>query len=211
VWSRRVGYALAHGYWRARVLGAENVPPTGQAIVASNHVGIVDGPLLHGVIPRSSHVIIKQEFWDSPLGFLMTLAGQIPVDRKAGRNALQTAKQFLSEGRLVGIFPEGSRGKGDVGQVHAGVAWLAVQTGAPVIPAAILGTRTSGQPTGHVTRPFARPVVAFGEPLEISVPAGASGRTAITTAMEQITEALTNHVSETVARTGISLPDETDD
>ncbi|MGC5617312.1 lysophospholipid acyltransferase family protein [Georgenia sp. Z1491] len=210
VWSRRVGQVLAHGWWRTRIVGAENVPATGQVIVASNHTGIVDGPLLHGALPRGSHMIIKQEFWDSPLGFLMTLAGQIPVDRRAGRNALQIAKQFLSEGRLVGIFPEGSRGRGDASQVHAGVAWLAVQSGAPVVPVAILGTRPPGTPRSYVSPPRSRLTVVIGEPVAVEVPSGASGRTAITAAMEQIGRALSAHVADSVERTGIPLPDDED-
>ncbi|MDD9207020.1 lysophospholipid acyltransferase family protein, partial [Georgenia sp. 10Sc9-8] len=144
VWSRRVGWLLDHGYWNTHVHGTEHVPATGPVIIASNHTGVVDGPLLHGAIPRGSHVIVKQEFFDSPIGFLMTWAGQIPVDRSSGRAALNVAQQLLEEDRVVGIFPEGTRGRGDASSVKAGVAWLAVRTGAPVVPAACLGTRRTG-------------------------------------------------------------------
>ncbi|HLS49200.1 MAG TPA: 1-acyl-sn-glycerol-3-phosphate acyltransferase, partial [Actinomycetaceae bacterium] len=65
VWSRRVGWALDHLLWNTRVLGAERIPHHGPVIVASNHTGIIDGPLLHGAIPRSSHFIIKEEFFES--------------------------------------------------------------------------------------------------------------------------------------------------
>src|SRR5659263_507588 len=108
VWSRRVGWFLDHIWWNTTVLGAENVPSTGPVIVASNHIGVVDGPVLHGAIPRGSHIIVKQEFFDSKLGFLMDWAGQIPVDRSSGRAALVVALEMLKEGRVVGIFPEGT-------------------------------------------------------------------------------------------------------
>ncbi|MGO1509419.1 MAG: lysophospholipid acyltransferase family protein [Actinomycetaceae bacterium] len=210
VWSRHVGRFLAHVWWDTTVIGAENLPADGPVLVASNHTGIVDGPLLHGILPRGSHMLVKQEFWDNPIGFLMTLSGQIPVDRRAGRNALQVGKQLLSEGRVVGIFPEGTRGRGDASSVHAGVAWLAVQSGAPVVPVAILGTRPPGAPRNFVSPPRADLTAVIGTPLDIEVPAGASGRTAITTAMDQIGRALSAHVSDSVARTGIPLPDDED-
>ena len=169
VWSRRVGWFLAHAWWNTTVHGAENVPRTGPVVVASNHTGVIDGPLLHGVIPRGSHFIIKQEFWDTPLGFLMTLAGQIPVDRSNGRAALAVAQQLLHEGRVVGIFPEGNRGRGRVESTRAGVAWLAVHGRAPVVPVACLGTRPSGKKVGYVPPPRARLHVVFGKPLVIEL------------------------------------------
>ncbi|MDX5399545.1 MAG: 1-acyl-sn-glycerol-3-phosphate acyltransferase, partial [Actinomycetes bacterium] len=165
VWSRRVGWFLDHVWWDTRVWGAEHVPAEGPVIVASNHIGVVDGPVLHGAIPRGSNIIVKQEFFESRLGFLMDWAGQIPVDRSAGRAALVVALELLKEGRLVGIFPEGSRGAGSLQAVKAGVAWLALNSGAPVVPAACLGTRPMGASVGHVPKPRSKLHVVFGEPI----------------------------------------------
>ncbi|NLI19845.1 MAG: 1-acyl-sn-glycerol-3-phosphate acyltransferase [Actinomycetales bacterium] len=205
VWSRRVGWFLDHVWWNTTVLGAENVPRTGPVIVASNHIGVVDGPVLHGAIPRASHIIVKQEFFDSKLGFLMDWAGQIPVDRSSGRAALVVARDLLQEGRLVGIFPEGARGTGDVQGVKAGVAWLAAQTGAPVVPAACLGTRPRGASVGHVPRPRARLWVVFGEPLVLptDLPRGKAGTQE---AIRLVSEHMARHVEAAVARTGVALP-----
>ena len=86
-----MGRLLDHVWWDTEVHGAQNVPADGPVIVASNHTGIVDGPVLHGALPRGSHFLVKQEFFDSRLGFLMTGAGQIPVDRSAGRAALEAS------------------------------------------------------------------------------------------------------------------------
>lgn len=205
-WSRQVGRLLDHVWWNTKVHGAELVPTDGPVIVASNHTGIVDGPVLHGALPRGSHFLVKQEFFDSRLGFLMTGAGQIPVDRSAGRAALATGKKLLDEGRVVGIFPEGHRGRGDVSQVRAGVAWLALQTGAPILPAACLGTRRSGDPRGYVPGPRSTLHVVFGAPFHLQIPEGVKGRERMALAMEQIAQRLAENVHHAVNLTGVALP-----
>ena len=204
VWSRRVGWFLDHVWWDTRVWGAEHVPAEGPVIVASNHIGVVDGPVLHGAIPRGSHIIVKQEFFDSGLGCLMDWAGQIPVDRSAGRAALVVALDLLKEGRLVGIFPEGSRGSGSLQSVKAGVAWLAMNSGAPVVPAACLGTRPAGASVGYVPRPRARLHVVFGEPLVL--PDLPKGRAGTQEAMRLVSESMAGHLDHAVALTGVALP-----
>jgi 1-acyl-sn-glycerol-3-phosphate acyltransferase len=206
VWSRRVGWVLDHLWWNTTVLGAENVPAEGPVIIASNHTGIVDGPLLHGALPRGSHVLVKQEFFDSKIGFLMTWAGQIPVDRTSGRAALAVGKAMLDEGRVVGIFPEGTRGRGDASEVRAGVAWLAVNTGAPIVPAACLGTRRTGDPRGYVPPPRAKLHVAFGEPIRLNFPEGTSRREKMAHAMSAIGAGLQAHVDQAQQVTGVRLP-----
>lgn len=205
-WSRRVGWFLDHIYWNTTVVGAENIPQHTRAIVAANHVGIMDGPVVHGALPRGSHFIVKQEFFDSALGFLMTYSGQIPVDRSSGSAALRVALALLEEDRLVGIFPEGTRGRGDISAVHAGVAWLALRSGAPIIPTAVLGTRGPGDSRSHVPRPRTKLYVEFGTPMTVDV-ADLKGRAATAEAMSQIADTMSRHIREASARTGIALPD----
>ncbi len=209
-WSRRVGWLLAHGLWNTRVVGAEAIPRTGRLLVAANHTGIIDGPLLHGVIPRESHMIIKEEMFSGFIGFLMRSAGQIPVDRRNGRAALQTALALLNEDRLVGVFPEGSRGRGDVKETKAGIAWLAVRSGAPVVPAAILGTRPTGKKPGHVPGPRARLTVVFGQPFAAVDPGAGIGRAAVSAAMGRIQARLSEHVTGAAAEYGVPLPEDTE-
>ena len=209
-WSRRVGQILAFGVWKTKVIGAENLPAEGRVIVAANHTGIIDGPLLHGVIPRESHMIIKEEMFSGFIGFLMRTAGQIPVDRRNGRAALQTALALLNEERLVGVFPEGSRGRGDVKETKAGIAWLAVRSGAPVVPAAILGTRPTGKKPGHVPGPRARLTVVFGEPFAAVDPGAGIGRAAVSAAMGRIQARLSEHVTGSAAEHGVPLPEDTE-
>ncbi|QGH69250.1 1-acyl-sn-glycerol-3-phosphate acyltransferase [Pseudactinotalea sp. HY158] len=206
-WSRRVGQFLARIVWNTTIIGAENIPATGRIIVAANHTGIIDGPVLHGALPRRSHFIIKEEAFSGFIGILMRGAGQIPVDRKSGRAALTTALALLNEDRLVGVFPEGTRGRGDVTDAKAGVAWLAVRAQAPVVPVAILGTRRPGDKRGHVPGFRARLAVVIGEPFVAADPALGTGRAAVTAAVEQVRTHMADNVAAAIARTGIDLPE----
>jgi 1-acyl-sn-glycerol-3-phosphate acyltransferase len=207
-WSRWVGLALARGVWSTRVVGAANVPRTGPVIVAANHIGLMDGPVLHGVVPRGTHVMVKEEMFTGALGVILRAAGQIPVDRSGGRTALVAALAVLKRGGAVGIFPEGNRGRGDAASGRAGVAWLAVTSGAPVVLAAVLGTRRTGESVSHVPGFRRRLVVAFSEPLVLERPPGMSGRDAVVHAGESLRRALADHVRATSAETGVPLPDD---
>jgi 1-acyl-sn-glycerol-3-phosphate acyltransferase len=211
LWSRRVGQVLAHGVWNTRILGAEHVPATGRVLLASNHTGIIDGPLLHGCVPRSSHFIIKEEIFSGVLGVLMRGAGQIPVDRTSGRAALTTALALLEEERLVGVFPEGTRGRGDVSSAKAGIAWLALRSGAPVVPVAVLGTRRQGQARGHVPGFRSKLAVVYGAPFQAAPPGARTGRAALAAAMERVQEEMIRHVDAAIERTGIDLPEGSED
>lgn len=205
VWSRRVGWFLAHVVWNTKIIGKDNLPKSGRVIVAGNHSGVIDGPLLHGCLPRGSHFIIKEEAFFGVIGVLMRGAGQIPVDRKNGRAALSTALAMLQEDRVVGIFPEGQRGRGDVKETKAGIAWLAVRADAPVVPVAILGTRVAGKGRGYVPGFRKKLHVVIGEPITVNDP-DLRGREAVNAAMGVLQQALAAHVSDSITRTGVPLP-----
>lgn len=199
-----MGKFLAKGYWNTTIIGREHFPKDGPVLVACNHIGVIDGPLLHGCLPRGSHILVKKEFFESKLGFLMDWSGQIPVDRQNGRASLVTAKSLLDEGRVVGIFPEGSRGAGKVEDVRAGVAWLEVNTGAPIVFAACLGTRPEGASVGHVPPPRAKLHVVLSEPQ--TIPDLQRGRAGIAQAIDFIGRGLRVHVENAVELTGVRLP-----
>lgn len=205
-WSRWVGAFLARAVWRTRVVGAHHVPRTGPVIVAANHLGVIDGPVLLGATPRGLHVLVKEEMFTGPLGLLLRTAGQIPVDRDGGRTGLAVALGVLRRGGVVGIFPEGNRGRGDAASGRAGVAWLAVNSGAVVVPAAVLGTRRTGESVSHVPGLRRRLVVEFGEPVVLTRAPGVSGREAVARGNETLRAALADHVRAVSARSGLALP-----
>jgi 1-acyl-sn-glycerol-3-phosphate acyltransferase len=205
VWGHRLGWLFAHGLWNTTVVGAERLPRTGPVVVAANHSHFVDGPLLIGACPRPLHIMVKEDMYHSPLGLLFTVTGQIRTDRSNGRRALATGLGVLRQGGAVGIFPEGSRGAGDMGEARAGAAWLAVNGAAPVVPVALLGTRAPGASVNGWPPPRRRFHMEFGEPITPAV-AGLSRRAAVTAATEQIRVAMAELVAAAADRTGYVLP-----
>lgn len=189
--------------WSTRVIGAEQVPATGPVIIAGNHTSVIDGPLLMGVAPRRLHILIKEEMFRGALGVFLRTAGQIPVDRDSGRQALATARAVLQRGGALGIFPEGSRGDGDVADSHGGAAWLALNTGAVVVPAAILGTRRPGESVGHLPGLRRRCVVEFGPAFTVQRSPGVTGKAALAAANETLRATLAELVVAASARAGI--------
>ena len=159
--AKAVVGAIARTFFFLEVRGAENVPRDGALIVAANHISNFDPPLLGVAMPRPVWYMAKKELFAIPvLGPLIANLNAFSVDRQAGGTAaLRAALRMLREGRAVGMFPEGGRNVGGDKEVKSGAAFLAAASGAPVIPAAILGTRN--------LRPFRRVTVVFGEPLYV--------------------------------------------
>ena len=158
--------------------GIENVPREGPAILASNHLSFSDhffGPL---PLPRKVTFLAKAEYFTGRgLKGLVSKAffsgvGQIPVDRsggKASERALATGLRVLSAGKLLGIYPEGTRSPdGRLYRGKTGVARLAVESGAPVVPCAMIDTFQFQPPSTIWPNPRYRPGVRFGEPMDFS-------------------------------------------
>lgn len=151
-------------YWDLTVHGAERVPSAGPVIFASNHAGWLDGPLLTVISPRSVHALTKQEMFHGALGKFLHGAGQIPLDRfGADPSAIKTCVRVLQDNGAIGIFPEGTRGPGELDVFHHGVSYLALVSGAPVIPVTQVGTREPGAHSNSLPPRGARIDVAFGE------------------------------------------------
>ena len=157
--------------FKVRVTGAENIPKDGPIIMASNHVSFCDSIFLPLVLKRRITFVAKAEYFDDPkTAWFFRAVGQIPIRREGGsasQRALETARGVLESGGVFGIYPEGTRSPdGRLYKGHTGIARLALQTKAPIVPVAMIGTREA-QPIGQVKPNFFTPItVAFGKPLE---------------------------------------------
>ena len=141
-------------FYRIDVDGLGNVPATGPVIIASNHVSFSDSVFLPFVLRRRITFVAKAEYFENPrTAWLFRALGQIPIKREGGsasERALDAARGVLGRGELFGIYPEGTRSPdGRLYKGHTGIARLALQTGAPVVAAAMIGTREA-QPIGQV-------------------------------------------------------------
>ncbi|WP_326599467.1 lysophospholipid acyltransferase family protein [Streptomyces sp. NBC_01803] len=177
------GLKLAFRPW---VEGLEHVPAEGPAILASNHLSFSDSFFLPAVLDRKVTFIAKAEYFTSPgVKGKLTAAffkgvGQLPVDRSgargAGEAAVRSAIAVLERGELFGIYPEGTRSPD--GRLYrgksGGLARVALATGAPVIPVAMIDTEKI-QPPGKVVPKLMRPGIRIGEPLDFSRYQGMEG------------------------------------
>ena len=183
-WCFFVGYRL-------RIWHRERIPASGPVVVVANHSAMADGPLLYGVLGRRTAFLIKQEMFRGPLGWILPRIGQLPVRRgEADRAPLLTAVRLLRHGGVVVVFPEGTRGEGDVADAQQGAAWLARTGGATILPVAVRGTR---RPAGSNRRFRPRVDVLVGEPF--AVPPG-KGRAALGAATDGMRNRLAALVTE---------------
>ena len=202
-----VGRALFFLLYAARSSGGSNVPSDGPVVLAANHTGYLDGALVVSLAPRPSHFLVLSQMFEGPVGHLLRWSGQIALDQGRGdRRALGQAIGVLARGGVVGIFPEGGRGRGDLASAGKGVAWLALQSGAPVVPTACLGTRRTGALAASWPRLRSPLVIDFGAPVALDLPEGLPGRARLDLATEQIRTALVAHVHDAARRHRIPLP-----
>ena len=169
----RCSYYLVKGlckvFFRLRVEGLENIPRTGPALIASNHVSHLDPPII-GVAARRVvfHMAKRELLTVGPLRWFMTTIKSIIVDRGRGTQALLEATDYLKRGQAVVIFPEGTRSRnGQLAKGHSGAVVLALRSGCPVVPAAIIGSEKAMTKGSKMIKPV--PVtVRFGVPYSIA-------------------------------------------
>ena len=170
-------------FW-PKVEGRDNVPDNGAAIIASNHLSFSDSIFMPLMVRRKVTFVAKAEYFTGKglKGFLVraffTGTGTIPVDRSGGRAAqaaLDTGLRILREGKLFGIYPEGTRSPdGRLYRGKTGVARLALESGAPVIPVVMLNADEI-QPPGKALPRLMRPHIRFGKPITFERYAGLAG------------------------------------
>ncbi|QKW10620.1 1-acyl-sn-glycerol-3-phosphate acyltransferase [Streptomyces sp. NA04227] len=163
--------------FRTRVEGAEHIPGDGPVILAGNHLTFIDSIVLPLVCERQVFFIGKDEYVTGKglkgrvMAWFFTGVGMIPVDRDSangGVAALMTGRRVLEEGRIFGIYPEGTRSPdGRLYRGRTGIARLTLMTGAPVVPFAMIGTDKLQPGGAGLPRP-GKVTVRFGEPMEFS-------------------------------------------
>lgn len=191
--GRMFANALSHSMFRLRVHGRHNVPATGPVLLAINHRNFLDGPVVYGACPRPARFLVKAEMFKGPLGVILRQVGQIPIRRGTpDRGALGLCLSWLRGGNVLGVFPEGTRGAGDFGEVRHGLTWLALRARAPVVPVVCFGIVEAV--TGRKTPKLRAPVdVVFGEPFDVSAYGDRASRRVLADAGEVVRERLVEH------------------
>ncbi len=175
------------------VIGAEHIPATGPAIIASNHLSVIDSIYLPLMLERPVSFAAKSEYFtgtrlrDRLVSAYLRSTNQVSTDRAGGRAAqamLEAALDHLRSGQLFGIYPEGTRSPdARLYRGRTGVGYLALHSGAPVVPVAMIGTDRVLPPGHRLPRP-GRIEIRIGEPLDFAEfkgqPAGARQRRAVT-------------------------------
>jgi 1-acyl-sn-glycerol-3-phosphate acyltransferase len=179
--SRLVIGPTLHLLGRPRVSGLEHVPASGPAILASNHLSFIDSMYLPLMISRPVVFPAKAEYFSAtgPLGRMwaayLRSTKQLEIDRNEARSAqatLEAAAEILRGGDLFGFYPEGTRSPdGRLYRGRSGLGWLVMNTGAPVLPVAMIGTRKMLPPGAPLPRPT-RIDIKIGKPMEFGHLAG---------------------------------------
>ena len=169
---------------RPKVQGLQHVPDSGPVILASNHLAVADSFYLPLVVRRRITFLAKSEYFTGKglkgrlTAWFYTVAGQVPIDRTdadSAQAALVTAERILEQGKLLGMYPEGTRSPdGRLYKGKTGLARLALETGVPVIPVAMIGTDVVNPPGSKMWR-FGKVEVRFGRPMDFSRFEGLAG------------------------------------
>lgn len=206
-WFRRITRPILAGLYDTRVYNPERLPASGPVLAVVNHIGFLDGPFAFAYLPRPGHFLVLDKTFNGVMGNVLTWSGQIPINQDRGdRTALARGLEVLRRGGLLGIFPEGGRGRGDLATAGKGAAWLALQSDATVVPVALLGTRYTGDLADSWPRLRSPLVLDLGEPLTIEPIAGVPNRVRLDRATEEIRTRLADQVAASSERHGIPLP-----
>ncbi|TXH27458.1 MAG: 1-acyl-sn-glycerol-3-phosphate acyltransferase, partial [Mycobacterium sp.] len=160
---------------RPKVTGLEYVPDQGPVLLASNHLAVVDSFYLPLVLRRRIFFLAKAEYFTGTgikgklIKFFYSSTGQVPIDRTnadSAADALTAAAKILDQGKLLGMYPEGTRSPdGKLYKGKTGLARIALETGIPVIPVAMINTDVVNPPGSKMWH-FARVEVKFGKPMD---------------------------------------------
>ncbi|NIK59378.1 lysophospholipid acyltransferase family protein [Kribbella shirazensis] len=204
---RRVARHYFVRKYKLTVHHEDRFPLTGPLLMAPNHLSLLDAPLLGAIAPRMLHQLGKIEVFGGVQGRFLHLVGQIPVDRSSYDTlAVRKSIQVLRDGRVLNIYPEGTRGPGDFSRIRTGVAYLAMVTGAPILPVALMGTRLPGGSVEGHPPTGSRVDVVYGEPFSIDRVPFPRRHSDVQAVAVHIGDVLRAHVKAAVEETGHPLP-----
>lgn len=190
-WTR----LLARLVLRLSVEGRHHVPATGAVVVAGNHTGLLDGPLVYAFTPRPTALLAKAELYVGPLARALRWLGQVPVHRGTpDRAALRVGLAQLDQQGVLGVFPEGTRGAGTLEEVAHGVAYLLVRSGAPLVPVTVVGSAQAWPKGARLPRWRAPVRLVFGPPVHVTVDGDPRSRRTVAAAAEDVRLALVSHL-----------------
>lgn len=191
---------LARMVYRPRIEGRRNVPRTGPVILASNHLSFIDSFLIPAFAPRPVYFLAKSSYFEGSgvAGWFsrnfFTAIGATPVERGAGQAALEALDQqrrILASRRAIALYPEGTRSlDGRLYKGRTGVAFLALETGAPVVPVGLIGTNEAMPVGAKWPRLRPRVTVRYGEPIDLTSHGPATSGRARRAATDEIMAAI---------------------
>ncbi|QAY58685.1 1-acyl-sn-glycerol-3-phosphate acyltransferase [Microbacterium protaetiae] len=210
---------LARGLYRPRITGRENVPLTGPVIFASNHLSFIDSIAIPVAAPRNVRFLAKATYFEGTglakrlSRTFFTALGASPVRRGAGQaalEALEQQKQLLEAGEAIALYPEGTRSlDGRLYKGRTGVAFLALQTGAPVIPVGLIGTDKVMPVGAKIPHLLPRATIKFGTPIDVSAHGPASSGRARRLATDEIMAAIHELSGQELAHSYNEVPAQT--
>jgi 1-acyl-sn-glycerol-3-phosphate acyltransferase len=204
---RTLAQRLLERRYDIRVSGGENLPRRGPAVVAANHIGWLDGPLLGIVLPRPVHALTKLDMFTGRTGRFLRQTGQIPLDRfHVDPAAVKAALRVLAAGNVVGVFPEGTRGDGELHRFHRGAGYLALASGAPVVPVVLFGTRLPGGASQSRPPAGSRIDIVVGPPVAVRRQPWPRTREQVEHLSRLLQEQMREHLDAVRAASGLALP-----
>ncbi|MCC3144808.1 1-acyl-sn-glycerol-3-phosphate acyltransferase [Halanaerobium sp. Z-7514] len=153
----KIIYFVFKLFFRAKVRGQKNLPEEGGVIIMSNHISLLDPPLIASVLDRPVHFMAKKELFENPiLRLILYIADAFPVDRESTDiKAVKKALNILKNGEVLGLFPEGTRGdESEVADLKDGSVMLAVRSRVPILPVGIKNIKKKGRVTINIGEPF---------------------------------------------------------
>ena len=166
-------------------------------LLAGNHSGFLDGPIVMIMLGRPSSFLVKSELYRGPLKHVLSFARQIPIYRGTpDRAGLHTGLKVLAGGGVLGMFPEGTRGTGELTSIQHGIGYLALNARCPIVPVVCAGTAVA-LPKGKAVPRLRAPIdVVFGEPFTLEVTGDPRARATVASAAEEIRQRLLAHLAE---------------